>query len=82
MYTYTGSDYPGHLLPTDKGRWGSENGKTFGKTFDEVAQELPANWEVINPWSTVITRGDIGGWQYGFEFSSAAWHDSQSVGSE
>ena len=46
----------GHLLPTDPGKWSSTDGKKFGNNFDSVAPELPAYWEVLQPWVTQITR--------------------------
>mmetsp|Transcript_5028 Transcript_5028/g.7683 ORF Transcript_5028/g.7683 Transcript_5028/m.7683 type:complete len:292 (+) Transcript_5028:70-945(+) len=75
-----GSDYPGHLLPTDPGRWSTADGKKFGETFSEVEPPLPAGWEVIAPWATTLTTGDLGGWQYSVDFKSVSWHEEQGFG--
>lgn len=75
-----GSDYPGHLLPTDPGRWSSADGRRFAETFDAVAPPLPEGWETIKPWSIMLTSGDLGGWQYSIDFGSKSWHQEQGFG--
>lgn len=75
-----GSDYPGHLLPTDPGRWSSADGRRFAETFDEVAPALPEGWETLKPWSIMLTSGDLGGWQYSVDFGSKSWHQEQGFG--
>lgn len=75
-----GSDYPGHLLPTDPGRWSSADGRRFAGTFDEVAPPLPEGWDTLKPWSIMLTSGDLGGWQYSVDFSSKSWYPEQGFG--
>lgn len=41
---------PGHFLPTDPGRWSTEDGKRFGRELEEVAPPLDEGWTVTNSW--------------------------------
>lgn len=50
-----GNDFPGHLLPTDPGKWSSGTGDKFGMTFESVEPVLPEGWEVITPWYITLT---------------------------
>ena len=38
-----------------KYRWSTSDGRRFGETFDSVAPALPEGWEVIKPWSIMLT---------------------------
>lgn len=62
-----GSDFPGHFLPTDPGRfvlqstqshlcrWSSADGQKFGKTFAEVEPPLEEGWTVLSQWTTTLS---------------------------
>jgi len=50
-----GSDYPGHLLPTDPGRYCSQAGQNFSMKFDDVMPPVPPGWEVAVDWRVVST---------------------------
>lgn len=75
-----GADYPGHLLPTDPGRWSTSDGRRFAETFEQVAPPLIEGWETIKPWSIMLTTGDLGGWQYSVDFGSKNWYPEQGFG--
>ncbi len=60
-----GSDSPGHLLPTDPGkydfhlftflhsaRWSTADGTIFGNSFTDVEPKLPEGWTVVSQWTT------------------------------
>ena len=74
-----GHDSPGHLLPTDPGRYCSGDGKKWSLKFDDVVPVLPDGYIEVSPWS--VFRGeeaDSEGWEYGVDFSSHSWYKEQS----
>eukprot|EP01031_Cornospumella_fuschlensis_P029015 gene29015-35020_t len=78
-YNWGMADDPSKLLlPTDPGRWSSEDGKKFGKTLESVAPPIDGvaggQWEVTKGWHTVSTDTDPDGWQYAVSFDSPYWH--------
>lgn len=73
-----GHDSPGHLLPTDPGRWCSGDGKKWSLQFDEVVPELRAGFTVSTPWSVFMGEEmDTSGWEYGVDFNSHSWYSEQ-----
>ena len=73
-----GNDSPGHLLPTDPGRWCSGNGKKWSLKFDDVVPEIPAGFQITSPWAVYIgDETDEGGWEYAVDFNSHSWYSSQ-----
>lgn len=45
-----GSDYPGHLLPTDPGRWSNEDGSKFGMDMADVENVLSEGMVSVDHW--------------------------------
>lgn len=68
-----GADYPGHLLPTDPGRYCSQAGQNFAMKFDDVVPDIPPGWETTVEWRVVSTSDDPEGWLYGVDFNSLDW---------
>jgi hypothetical protein len=66
---------PGHLLPTDPGRWCSSDGSKFAKELEEAAPAIPVGWSVTDCWHVVCTDTDPEGWEYSSLFESPFWHD-------
>lgn len=62
-----GSDYPGHLLPTDPGRWSSEDGSKWGMEMAEVEPPIPEGMVSSDHWQ------NEGGWVYGQDFRQKEW---------
>ena len=74
-----GHDSPGHLLPTDPGRYCSGNGKKWSLKFDEVASDMPPGFIETTPWSVFFGESsDSEGWEYGVDFNSHSWYSEQS----
>jgi hypothetical protein len=74
-----GHDLPGHLLPTDPGRWASGDGKKWGLKFDDVVPQMPEGYEETAPWSVWFgEENDADGWEYGVDFGSHNWYSKQS----
>ena len=74
-----GNDSPGHLLPTDPGRWCSGDGKKWSLSFDDVVPPMPEGYVETAPWSVFFgEENDADGWEYGVDFNSHNWHSSQS----
>ena len=80
-----GSDWPGHLLPTDRcGRFSARDGSPGGDAaaeFRRVARPLPrgGGWRWIEPdWRLDLSHIDVGsvdeeGWSYAFDFATCEW---------
>lgn len=73
-----GSDSPGHLLPTDPGRWCSGDGKKWSLKFDDVVPEMPSGFVETTQWSVFMGEEmDTAGWEYGVNFNSHSWYSQQ-----
>jgi len=81
VHNWGNQDSPIHLLPTDPGRWCSEDGKRFGKDMESVAPQLPPGWEITKSWRTYGTDFDPEGWQYAPLFESPYWYSQNSSSS-
>jgi hypothetical protein len=68
-----GNTYPGHLLSTDPGRWGTIAADEFAGELSDVEPPIPPNWLLVTNWHVQATEEDADGWQYGKEFESFAW---------
>jgi vacuolar protein sorting-associated protein 13A/C len=66
-----GNDYPGHLMPTDPGRWSSGDGAKYADSFDELVSPVPPDWTVITPFSVI---GGESAWAYAVDFSYSDWY--------
>jgi len=66
---------PGHFLPTDPGRWSTEDGKKFGREIEDVAPPIEPGWTVTNAWHVISTDFDPEGWQYSSAIESPFWYD-------
>lgn len=64
-----GNSYPGHLLPTDKGRFSNDTGTLFKMSIDDVAPEIPAEWEVLSDFYTVGSE-----WEYAVDIIRKDWY--------
>lgn len=74
-----GHDSPGHLLPTDPGRWCSGDGKIWSLKFDDVVPQMPDDYIETAPWSVFFgEENDAEGWEYAVDFSSHNWYSKQS----
>lgn len=69
-----GSSFPGHLLPTDRRRWGALHGSPSSQTRERVEPQLPVNWVWTSPWEIDTHTGncDKDGWIYAFDFTMYA----------
>lgn len=73
-----GHDSPGHLLPTDPGRYCSGDGKQWSLKFDDVVPQLPPGFMERTPWSVFLGgESDTSGWEYGVDFNSHSWFKEQ-----
>ncbi|BBN04917.1 vacuolar protein sorting-associated protein 13A/C [Marchantia polymorpha subsp. ruderalis] len=67
-----GSKWPGHLLPSDPGRYSDRDSK--GSTEEFPAVKLPPGWTWISDWHVDQVAGvDEEGWSYGFDFRNLNW---------
>lgn len=66
---------PGHLLPTDPGRYCSSNGRKFGDTLEQAAPPIPEGWSVADYWHIVSTDTDPEGWEYSTVIESPYWYN-------
>lgn len=76
-----GSSRPGHLFPTDPGKWSNNTGLRFGDTMNEVAVPIPQSFQVTKNWFVLATEKDQDGWTYGPDFrNNKTWYDEQNTG--
>ncbi|KAL2636221.1 hypothetical protein R1flu_007700 [Riccia fluitans] len=67
-----GSRWPGHLLPTDPGRYSDRHLKESSEAFPDV--KLPPGWRWMSDWHVDQVAGaDEEGWCYAFDFRSMKW---------
>lgn len=66
---------PKHFLPTDPGRFCSQDGKQYARELDDVAPVVPKDFVVTNKWHNIATSKDGDGWQYSTAFSSPYWYE-------
>jgi hypothetical protein len=78
---YWGASRPGHLLPSDPGKWSNDTGLRFGDAINEVAPPIPASFVITKNWYVLATEHDQDGWTYGPDFRSGQqWYDKQLSG--
>ncbi|KAL2613699.1 hypothetical protein R1flu_025391 [Riccia fluitans] len=64
-----GSKWPGHLMPTDPGRWSSRDYSASSQEFSEL--RLPPGWIWTSQWALDKSGFvDLDGWFYGADFQS------------
>jgi len=56
------------LLPTDPGRWSSEDGKNYYKAFEEAVGVLDDDWEVSSEWQIYSRPASGRAWEYAWGF--------------
>lgn len=66
---------PGHFLPTDPGRWCSQDGRRFSSELEKAAAPIPDGWTVADYWHVICTDSDPEGWEYSTAFESPFWHE-------
>ncbi|CAM6084054.1 unnamed protein product [Calypogeia fissa] len=72
-----GSKWPGHLLPTDPGRYSARDYTNPLKEFPDL--KLPLGWEWKSNWHVEkVSGGDQDGWVYGFDFRNIQWPPSNN----
>ncbi|TYZ63206.1 hypothetical protein PybrP1_003044 [[Pythium] brassicae (nom. inval.)] len=66
-----GSSFPGHLLLTDRRRWGGLHGSPSSQTREKVEPQLPVSWAWTSSWEVDLQSGncDKDGWIYAFDFT-------------
>ncbi|XP_024542530.1 uncharacterized protein LOC9648284 isoform X1 [Selaginella moellendorffii] len=64
-----GSKWPGHLIPTDPGRWSTRD---FTQSSQEILKvQLPPGWIWTSDWTVDLSGNvDQDGWFYGPDFQS------------
>ncbi|KAL3679175.1 hypothetical protein R1sor_022131 [Riccia sorocarpa] len=64
-----GSKWPGHLMPTDPGRWSSRDYSVSSQEFSDL--RLPPGWIWTSEWALDKSGfADPEGWFYGADFQS------------
>ncbi|CAM6102066.1 unnamed protein product [Calypogeia fissa] len=67
-----GSKWPGHLMPTDPGRWSSRDLSSSSQDF--IDTPLPPGWVWTSDWALdKASHVDADGWYYGADFQSLRW---------
>ncbi|GBG70050.1 hypothetical protein CBR_g4878 [Chara braunii] len=67
-----GSKWPGHLLPTDPGRFSNRDNSRYSQTMLQIP--LPRGWKWSSDWQIdKQAYVDKDGWYYGKDFGNMPW---------
>lgn len=75
-----GSTSPGHLLPTDPGKWSTVDGGDYSSDIDDILQLPGDGWSIQSPLKMLASDDDPDGWQYATNFRDLNWHASTQTG--